>query len=165
MNRIKMLERAGQAMFGPQWQVATARVLGAYHPSGPRGPVDDRLVRRWAAGQRPIPDWVMAALVVALRERGAQAVQLADEIEAGALTGQSDPLDHARLDRIYAEWQADPRGKRFGEHLITNGIIPMLDIGPANTDDVLVRWNDLLYEEDDEKSLAMARIVIDHNDT
>lgn len=57
-----LLRRAGELLHGRQWQRAIARSLGAYHPDGPRESLDDRLVRRWVAGDRPIPAWVWPPL-------------------------------------------------------------------------------------------------------
>lgn len=51
-----------QQILGSEWHRAVARELGRYHPDGPRPQIDDRLVRRWAAGERPIPPWVALAL-------------------------------------------------------------------------------------------------------
>ena len=57
-----LLRRAGELLHGRQWQRAIARSLGAYHPGGQRDSLDDRLVRRWVAGDRPVPAWVWPAL-------------------------------------------------------------------------------------------------------
>lgn len=46
-------------LHGERWQRPLARALS----------VDDRLVRRWAAGDRPIPAWVEERLRVDLRAR------------------------------------------------------------------------------------------------
>lgn len=48
MNPIKMLTRAGEALYGEQWQRALARDLN----------VNDRTVRRWYSGESSIPDGV-----------------------------------------------------------------------------------------------------------
>lgn len=73
MDRV-LLETAGRAAFGEEWQRALARSLGPHHPDGPRSTVDNRLVRRWAAGERPIPGWVWEALPAVLdaAARGAE---------------------------------------------------------------------------------------------
>ena len=52
------------AMFGPRWQRELERALG----------VDDRLVRRWAAGDVPIPDARTAQIRSLARDR-AKATQ------------------------------------------------------------------------------------------
>lgn len=63
-----LLADAGRRLFGEDWQRALARALGPHHPSGPRDAIDDRLVRRWAAGERPIADWVAPVLAGMLDE-------------------------------------------------------------------------------------------------
>ena len=40
------LKKAGEALYGPRWQTALARALG----------VNARTVRRWAYGDRRIPE-------------------------------------------------------------------------------------------------------------
>ena len=40
-----LLREAGEALYGPLWQSELARALG----------VADRTVRRWIAGERPVP--------------------------------------------------------------------------------------------------------------
>lgn len=52
-----------RTIYGEDWQRPLARALGPLHPDGARDAIDDRLVRRWAAGERPIPEWVGPALV------------------------------------------------------------------------------------------------------
>lgn len=46
------LRRIGALLFGPQWQHVLSRFLD----------VDTRLVRRWAGGQNPVPQWAMEKL-------------------------------------------------------------------------------------------------------
>lgn len=48
--------------FGDRWQRPLARFLGPHSPRGPVEAIDDRLVRRWAAGERAIPQWVADTL-------------------------------------------------------------------------------------------------------
>ena len=57
------LAHAGRLLLGDEWQRPLARALE----------IDDRLVRRWVAGERPIPDWVWPALGMLARERLAGA--------------------------------------------------------------------------------------------
>ena len=59
-----------------EWQSRTARLLGALHPDGPRRSYDVRRIRRWVAGERPVPAWVDGALEKAchLRIRSLEAV-------------------------------------------------------------------------------------------
>ena len=53
---------AAEELCGERWIKDVNRILAAYHPDGPRDYIDDRLVRRWASGARPIPAWVPGAL-------------------------------------------------------------------------------------------------------
>lgn len=59
MNDIQKLEMIGLAMFGEQWQSAIAKKLG----------VNDRTVRRWAAGDIQINQNIFADLERALIQR------------------------------------------------------------------------------------------------
>ena len=59
MNDIQKLEMIGVAMFGEQWQSAIAKKLG----------VNDRTVRRWAAGEIQINQNIFADLERALMQR------------------------------------------------------------------------------------------------
>ncbi len=53
------LEAAATLLHGTRWKLALAGALE----------VDYRLVRRWAAGERPIPAWVEPALRLELAGR------------------------------------------------------------------------------------------------
>ena len=53
---------AAEEICGEKWVKDINPMLGAYHPDGPRDNIDDRLVRRWASGARPMPSWVPEAL-------------------------------------------------------------------------------------------------------
>ncbi|CAH2606054.1 conserved protein of unknown function (plasmid) [Rhodovastum atsumiense] len=70
---LARLAIVGEALHGAEWQRAIARDLGPLHPAGPRPQIDDRLVRRWLAGERPVPAWIGDALPAllerAVRER------------------------------------------------------------------------------------------------
>jgi len=71
MSAVERLALAGEAAFGADWQRPMARALGPHHPrraTRERDAIDDRLVRRWVAGDRPVPAWVGAALPAVLRE-------------------------------------------------------------------------------------------------
>ncbi len=59
---MERLADIGRALHGEEWQRATARDLGAFHPRGPRTHLDDRHFRRWIAGDVAIPNWVEDAL-------------------------------------------------------------------------------------------------------
>lgn len=65
------LRQAGEALHGARWQMPLARDL----------PVDSRLMRRWGAGERPIPAWVAPRLAQMLAEQG-KAVTAAHEAVA-----------------------------------------------------------------------------------
>lgn len=69
------LQSAGRALFGEEWQTPLARALGPVHPEGARVSIDPRLMRRWAAGNRPIPDWVEGALAALARQSEGEAAQ------------------------------------------------------------------------------------------
>lgn len=62
-KRRELFIESGRLLYGDQWQRAIARGLGPLHPDGERESIDDRLVRRWAAGERDVPDWVLPAVV------------------------------------------------------------------------------------------------------
>ncbi|MDE2103953.1 MAG: hypothetical protein KGL39_42345 [Patescibacteria group bacterium] len=66
MSRPEILRHIGAVLYGPDWQRALARALGEFHPGGPRRWIDDRLVRRWASYERPVPDWVGPAVATLL---------------------------------------------------------------------------------------------------
>lgn len=53
----QQLDTSASLLYGDRWQMALSRALG----------VDDRLVRRWAKGERPVPEWVEYWLTEALR--------------------------------------------------------------------------------------------------
>jgi len=80
MLRSELFSQAGAALCGPTWKNHLARVLGPYHPDGPRDQVDPRLVRRWAKGDRPIPDWVLATLRNCLRDKATLAQTIITDI-------------------------------------------------------------------------------------
>lgn len=88
-TQTTLFRAAGEALYGPQWQRALARALGPLHPDGPRESIDDRYVRRLAAGDRPVPGWMWGAiggLVSAERDGlGDRRAQL-DEISAALRT-------------------------------------------------------------------------------
>ena len=85
MTPPEKLRIAGTALFGADWRSEMAVALGPHHPDGPRNSIDDRLVRRWAAGERDIPDWVVAALPVILLSRAQARESQAAELKAIAV--------------------------------------------------------------------------------
>ncbi|MDO9427804.1 MAG: hypothetical protein Q7T93_13355 [Methylobacterium sp.] len=79
-----LLRRSGEALHGTEeWRHALARTLGEHHPEGPRESLDPRRMARWSSGQREIPEWVGPVLARLLRERAAEAADIAREIEGG----------------------------------------------------------------------------------
>jgi hypothetical protein len=83
IQRRDLLARAGSILFGPEWQRPVARMLGPLHPEGGRDTIDDRLLRRWASGERPIPDWVIPALQRAIASRAAELNAMAGRLARG----------------------------------------------------------------------------------
>ena len=71
---LDLLIECGQALYGQQWQTALARDLG----------VSGRTMRRWVAGQFPVPVGVHAELRRLCVERGAQLRALAGRLRAHA---------------------------------------------------------------------------------
>jgi len=53
------LEMTGAALFGPRWQTDLARALG----------VADRSMRRWVAGQNPVPEGLRPILAQLVADR------------------------------------------------------------------------------------------------
>lgn len=66
---LELLRRAGSLLYGTNWQRALARGLGPLHPHGARPSIDERTVRRWAAGDRPVPVWAWGAMASLLTVR------------------------------------------------------------------------------------------------
>jgi hypothetical protein len=89
------LAEAAQAALGPEWHRGLARLLGPHHPDGPRDAIDDRLVRRWASGQRAVPTWVPVALASILRDEAASLLRAADALDGDCLLRAADALDAA----------------------------------------------------------------------
>jgi hypothetical protein len=78
-----LLVQTGSMLFGPEWQRAIARMLGPLHPEGGRDAIDDRLVRRWASGERAIPDWVIPALQRAIASRATELSAMSGRLARG----------------------------------------------------------------------------------
>jgi len=89
IQRRDLLVRAGSVLFGPEWQRPIARMLGPLHPEVGRGTIDDRLVRRWASGERPIPDWVIPALQRVIASRAAELSAMDGRLARGGATQAS----------------------------------------------------------------------------
>lgn len=66
----ELLIAAGQLLFGEQWQNAFARAAADYRETG-TGSLDPRLVRRWVAGDRPVPPWTLRMALAMISERRA----------------------------------------------------------------------------------------------
>lgn len=79
-----LLAKAGRALSGDEWRRPLCRLLGPLHPDGAREEIDQRLMSRWALGQKEIPDWVRPALVGLLWQRSQDLHHLADEAAAAA---------------------------------------------------------------------------------
>lgn len=62
-----LLVSAGEALYGPQWQTAIAADLG----------VTSRTVRRWLAGEWPVPDDALIDLATLCRDRSKQLSHIA----------------------------------------------------------------------------------------
>jgi transcriptional regulator with XRE-family HTH domain len=70
-ERLDLLIRGGEALYGPNWQSALARGLG----------INVRTVQRWAAGeQHPPPADVLDRLIDHANERIAEIEAARDEI-------------------------------------------------------------------------------------
>lgn len=67
-----LLRDAGRALYGELWQVALSRALG----------VNDRTLRRWAAGQVEIPPTVAGELAKLCAERAEGLYDVADRLDA-----------------------------------------------------------------------------------
>lgn len=67
-----LLARCGEALYGPRWQSELARDLG----------VTDRTMRRWAAGDQPIPAGLNIDLLRVTMERAQVLDDLAPDLKA-----------------------------------------------------------------------------------
>jgi hypothetical protein len=83
IQRRDLLVGAGSLLFGSEWQRPVARMLGPLHPGGARTTIDDRLLRRWASGERPIPDWVIPAVRRAVSSQATQLSAMAGRLARG----------------------------------------------------------------------------------
>lgn len=72
---------AAELLLGSDWHRGLARVLGPHHPAGVRDQIDPRLVRRWAAGERPVPDWVLETLCTLLRREATAMLFAVDTLK------------------------------------------------------------------------------------
>ena len=87
MNDIQKLKMIGLSMFGEQWQSAIAKKLG----------VNDRTVRRWAAGEIQINQNIFADLQRAIIERQRQLQLTLRILKHGELLlGQTVNIKHLK---------------------------------------------------------------------
>lgn len=70
---LDLLTKAGEALYGPRWQSELARDLD----------VDDRTMRRWVAGDSPVPSGVAVDLLRLLTERASDIDDLIPKIKRG----------------------------------------------------------------------------------
>lgn len=98
---VEQLTTVGEAIHGAEWQRRIAADLGAHHPRGARDKLDDRLVRRWVAGDRPVPAWVGDALPRVLASARLAAVDRMD--------GAAQRLGYVDAIKVAAEKQAPTR--------------------------------------------------------
>jgi hypothetical protein len=97
---------AGEAILGGEWHRAIARELGPHHPDGPRDAIDDRIVRRWAAGERDIPDWVQPAMAKIAALKHAKHAAAASTMYAIAHRLRSGDLGRADMERAPDQGEA-----------------------------------------------------------
>lgn len=71
----RLLSRAGEALYGPRWQSELAGELD----------ISDRTMRRWVAGDSPVPPGVYLDLLRMTQERALVLTALANDLtRAGA---------------------------------------------------------------------------------
>ena len=64
------LRRCGEALYGPRFQRTLANALG----------INERTIRRWVAGARPVPSGVRQEITRLLKERAVETARLAADI-------------------------------------------------------------------------------------
>ncbi len=62
----RLLQRCGEALYGPRWQSEIARDLD----------ISDRTIRRWVSGASDVPDGVYLQLLSMCQERAAELDEL-----------------------------------------------------------------------------------------
>lgn len=60
--RSDMIAQVGHQAFGDDWLNVLAHSLPTFHPEGPRKAISPAMVKQWATGAVPVPDWVVRAL-------------------------------------------------------------------------------------------------------
>lgn len=68
-----ILRQAGEALYGPHWQTALARALQ----------VNDRTMRRWIAGDSPLPDGLNEELAALCRHHGRGLLDMSMSLSSG----------------------------------------------------------------------------------
>lgn len=89
------LAEAGKLLLGNDWKLPMASVLGPFHPDGARKKIDPRLVRRWAVGDRDVPNWVAPVLAGLLHNRAeelARDAKRASDLAKRLVFGGNDAL-------------------------------------------------------------------------
>jgi hypothetical protein len=74
MTEAPPLSELGEALYGDRWQRSMARALG----------VSERMMRYWAAGDYPVPDYVRPQLLGLVRARRAQLQRLVTALSRSA---------------------------------------------------------------------------------
>jgi hypothetical protein len=69
-----ILQEVGRALYGDTWQSELARDLGC----------NDRTVRRWNAGDAPIPEYLRGEVAEICRRRGDRLIEIAGQLGATA---------------------------------------------------------------------------------
>jgi hypothetical protein len=70
----RLLQRCGEALYGPRWQSEIARDLK----------VSDRTVRRWVSGASDTPDGIYLELLSMCQQRAAELDDLIAELPRAA---------------------------------------------------------------------------------
>jgi hypothetical protein len=71
------LRMVGELLFGSRWQSELARSLSPFRASSVSTPLNDRVVRRWAASETPVPNWVWSGVIALLERHAAEALSYA----------------------------------------------------------------------------------------
>lgn len=79
MTTKPLLQRCGEALYGPRWQSEVSRLLD----------VDDRTVRRWVSGESKAPSGIYIDFMRELTERAADIDELLAELPRAAAPGGS----------------------------------------------------------------------------
>ena len=140
MNDIQKLEMIGVAMFGEQWQSAIAKKLG----------VNDRTVRRWAAGEIQINQNIFADLQRAIIERQRQLQLTLRILKHGELLlGQTVNIFHLQnaLEDIFNNYPLESLNDAVDEWIQLNIEIPLAEnIGLNKNSDSIYDYVDNVNE-------------------